>query len=226
VNDFDKYAKDYEVTLHRGIAVSGEDSAFFAKGRIEWLKMCMRRLNCVAHTVLDYGCGIGNATPFLFKILGAKSVVGVDLSQESLDVACQSHCDLPVEYKLINELEPRRKFDLVFCNGVFHHIPPCERSTAIRYIANRLRPKGIFSLWENNPWNPGARYVMSRIPFDRDALMLWPGEVRKLFELEGLKAIRQDYCFVFPRVLRIFQKIEPYLTQLPFGAQYQVLARK
>ena len=35
-----------------------------------------------------------------------------------------------------------------------------------------LRPGGLFAFWENNPWNPGTRLVMSRIPFDRDAITL------------------------------------------------------
>ena len=225
MNDFDTYAKNYEGALQRGIAISGEDSAFFAKGRIEWLKMCMQKLNRVAHTVLDYGCGIGSATPFLFESLGAKSVVGVDLSQEALNVARRSYRSFPVEYKLINDLEPRRNFDLVFCNGVFHHIPPNERSVAIQYIANHLRPRGIFSLWENNPWNPGTRYVMSRISFDRDAIPLTKGKASALVASGGFNVIRIDHYFVFPAFLKFLRSLEPYLTWTPLGAQYQILSR-
>jgi hypothetical protein len=42
----------------------------------------------------------------------------------------------------------------------------------------------------------------------------------------GFEIIRTDYLFVFPAVLRWFRSIEPLVSQLPFGAQYQVLCRK
>ena len=39
---FDRYASSYDEDLARGLSASGEDRAFFARGRIEWLK---RRLD-------------------------------------------------------------------------------------------------------------------------------------------------------------------------------------
>lgn len=47
-------------------------------------------------------------------------------------------------------------------------------------VRRSLRPGGVFAFWEINPWNPGTRHVMSRIPFDRDAIMLTPPEARWL----------------------------------------------
>ena len=40
------------------------------------------------------------------------------------------------------------------------------------FVRQGLRPGGVFALWENNPWNPGTRLVMRRIPFDRNAVLL------------------------------------------------------
>ena len=37
--------------------------------------------------VLDFGCGTGTATPDLLRGLGAQSVLGIDVSTESLDEA-------------------------------------------------------------------------------------------------------------------------------------------
>jgi SAM-dependent methyltransferase len=115
---------------------------------------------------------------------------------------------------------------LVFCNGVFHHIPPGERPAAIDFIAKALRSKGLFAFWENNPWNPGTRYVMSRIPFDRDAITLSPPEARRLLRAGGFEILRTDFQFVFPRVLGWFRRFETALSPVPIGAQYQVLCRK
>ena len=33
---------------------------------------------------------------------------------------------------------------------------------------------GVLALFENNPWNPGTRLVMKRIPFDRNAQTISP----------------------------------------------------
>ena len=38
--------------------------------------------------------------------------------------------------------------------------------------------------------------------------------------------IRIDFLFIFPRALRWFRTLEPLVSKLPLGAQYQVLCRK
>ncbi len=81
-------------------------------------------------------------------------------------------------------------------------------------------------MWENNPWNPGTRYVMSRIPFDRDAVTLTPREARALVRANGFDIVDTTFLFIFPRALRWLRALEPPLARLPFGAQYQVLCRK
>ena len=102
----------------------------------------------------------------------------------------------------------------MFCNGVFHHIPPEQRGNVVQGIAAMLRPGGLFALWENNPWNPGTRYVMSKIPFDRDAITLTARETRDMVGHGGLEVLRTDYCFIFPRMLKLFRFIEPCCARL------------
>ena len=116
--------------------------------------------------------------------------------------------------------------DLVYCNGVFHHIPPKNRPAALSYIASSLRPGGVFALWENNPWNPGARMVMHRIPFDRDAILVWPRQARCLVRDAGLRYLRTEYRFVFPHMLRALRPLEDSVASLPLGAQYCVLSER
>ncbi len=111
-------------------------------------------------------------------IAGRKSVVGVDVSTKSLAVAQSAHASLPVDFKLASEYKPDATIDLAFCNGVFHHVAPRERLQVAQYIVDCVRPGGLFALWENNPWNPGTRYIMSKVSFDRDAITLSTREVR------------------------------------------------
>ena len=109
---------------------------------------------------------------------------------------------------------------------MFHHILPHERTAAVDYIYRALRPGGLFAFWENNPWNPGTRYVMSRIPFDRDAITLTPPEARHLLRASGFEILRTDFLFIFPRMLNWLRCIEPFLARLPLGTQYQILCRR
>jgi trans-aconitate methyltransferase len=152
--------------------------------------------------------------------------VGVDVSQSSLAVARQEYRDLPATFTKLDQYQPSGDIDLAFCNGVFHHIPTSERQESAKYVAASLRQDGVFAMWENNPWSPAARYVMSRIPFDRDAVMVWPSEARKLVSLAGLSIVRTDYAFIFPKTLRFLRFAEPSVRRLPIGAQYQVLSAK
>lgn len=223
---FDAYAGDYDAALMRGVSVSGESKEFFARGRLAWLRRCLDRTGFRATRVMDYGCGTGSATPFVFAELGAERLVGVDISESSLAVARKTHGSEQALFLQMSAFPADASFDLVFCNGVFHHIPLDVRPACIDYIVRCLRPGGLFALWENNPWNPGTQIVMSRIPFDRDAIKLSPPVARRLVSAGGLEVISTTFQFIFPSFLGVLRGLERPLARLPLGAQYQVLARK
>ncbi len=223
---FDAYAQDYDGALHQGLSATGENKHFFARGRMNWLAQCLEKLQFHPRTILDFGCGTGTAIPLFFEVLGAHSSIGVDPSAESIAVARRCHGSAKAQFYLDAEFRPDGGVDLAFCNGVFHHIAPKDRSAAVRFLFNALRPGGILSFWENNPLNPGTRYVMSRIPFDREAITLTARESRGLLEQGGFDILSASYLFIFPRMLKAFRPLERYLSRWPLGAQYQVLCRK
>jgi SAM-dependent methyltransferase len=152
-------------------------------------------------------------------------VVGIDTSGRSLEVARKTLGSKARFYSL-GEYDAQGNANLVFCNGVFHHIPPSDRANAVKYLHSCLKPGGLLALWENNPWNPGTRYVMSRIPFDRDAIVLSPPESRRLVKAAGFEVLRTDYLFIFPHFLRWLRTLEPHLSLLPIGGQYEILCRR
>ena len=223
---FDRYATEYDAALSRGLSLSGEDKDFFARRRVEWLRDCLRSSFTSPRQVMDFGCGTGSNAPWLLSLLGAERVVGIDDSPKMLEIARQVHASEHAEFLTIDACPARGQFDLVFCNGVFHHIPLEGRAAAMDTIVRALRPGGWLALWENNPWNPGARWVMKRIPFDKDAVVVSAPEARRLTQRGGLEVMRTDFLFIFPRVLKWCRAWEPALSRLPLGAQYQVLARK
>ena len=223
---FDEYAKNYDAALDQGLSATGENKDYFAQRRVAWLAGCLEKIGFRPSRVMDYGCGTGSATNFFLELLRPDFFVGVDTSEKSLELARQSFGGLRSEFLLNTEHRADGQVDLAFCNGVFHHITPEERDQALGYISRCLRPGGLFSFWENNPWNPGTRYVMSRIPFDRDAVTIAPTEARKLLRKNGFEILWTDFLFFFPNFLRSLRWMEPALVGMPLGGQYQVLCRK
>ncbi|HLA13554.1 MAG TPA: class I SAM-dependent methyltransferase [Gemmatimonadaceae bacterium] len=223
---FDEYAQNYDAALNRGLSISGESKDYFARERVRWIAARLRQVGAQPTRVLDYGCGTGSAGPELLRQLNVRSVTGVDASPEILATARGAHRDQRLEFSLLTDMEPSGCFDLAFCNGVFHHIVPAQRLDALAYIHRSLASGGYFGFWENNPWNPGTRLVMSRIPFDRDAELLWPSHARHLLQRAGFRVLRTDFVFLFPRVLAALRPLEAQLASIPAGAQYLVLSQK
>jgi len=223
---FDSYAAEYDAALEQGISVSGENKEYFARGRIVWLRRRLIELREKPEAILDFGCGTGTASQFFRELLGPQRIVGVDVSRKSLEVARRLHGSEGSSFLSLEEYEPDGSFDLAFCNGVFHHVALEERAGAVNYIWRSLRPGGFFAFWENNPWNPGTQWIMSRIPFDRGAIKVSPIGARRLLHSGGFELLKTDFLFWFPRILGAFRALEPMLCRLPFGAQYEVLCRK
>jgi SAM-dependent methyltransferase len=226
---FDTFAGNYESALNRGLSLTGESRDFYARHRVEIVRDACQRLGLHPKTVCDYGCGTGDTLPLLRELLGAQRLIGLDPSTASLAEASRRHASLPAQWSTpaaFDEAASANQVDAVYCNGVFHHIPPPDRLDAARQILRLLRPGGCWFFWENNPLNPGTRWVMSRIPFDRDAITLRPGEARQLGESAGAHWIETTSHFYFPHALRWCRGAEKWLCRLPLGGQYLVVLRK
>lgn len=224
--DFDLHADSYDADLNQALAVSGENKDYFAHGRVAWTARCLAKLENSPKCILDYGCGIGDTSPLLQAAFSAERVIGVDISARSIQVAAERNGTSICQFMIFSQFADRESIDLAYCNGVFHHIPLDQRDSAIAYVYRRLRHGGVFAFWENNPWSPATRYVMSQCVFDRDAIMLSPPEARKLLRNQRFEILRTDYRFFFPRFLGALRPLESTLVGLPLGAQYQVLCRK
>jgi len=223
---FDNFARNYDQELERGVRISGESKDYFAEGRIRWVAKCLHELGERPARVLDFGCGTGSTSVLLQQILGAELYVGVDASQKSVQFAGETFGSPTRYFTTLDRLPADFSFDLVYCNGVFHHIPVPQRQAAAEFVYHRLRAGGIFAMWENNPWNPGTRLVMSRIAFDRDAVCLSAFQTSRLLRDVGFSIVHTQFMFIFPRLLRGLRFLEPHLSALPIGAQYQVMCQR
>lgn len=223
---FDAIAQRYDEVLNTGLAVTGETKEYFARTRVRWLEQRLRAMDVHPRRILDFGCGTGSTVPLLREAFSPDEIIGADVSEASLGEARQRYRDARTSFCDVRELDAVDSFDLVFANGVLHHIPPAQRPQTWAAIARWLAPQGVFALWENNPINPGTRWVMSRLPFDRDAVPLRPAESRRGAMSAGLTVISTDHLFFFPAMLRWLRPLEPFLRRVPLGGQYLVLCRK
>lgn len=225
--EFDEFAEDYDGALNQGLKFTGESKDYFAQGRAKWTARRLEEFGVGrVGSCLDFGCGTGSATPHLQQTFDGVNVIGIDPSVESIELAKKSHGGASTEFCTNAEFDRQGALDLGYCNGVFHHILPDDRDGAMSTVFEALKPGGVFALWENNPWNPATRFVMSRVPFDRDAIMLWPRETRGRMRRAGFEILKTDFLFVFPGFLGFLRGIEPMISWFPTGGQYVVFGRK
>jgi SAM-dependent methyltransferase len=224
-DEFDEVAERYEQELAKGLALSGEGSDYYALKRVEKLAEILANYPWPAR-VMDYGCGTGGSIRHLAEALKAETVIGVDVSTKSIERARSIHQLPGIYFNTLKEYDRPGFMDLVFCNGVFHHIEPAQRPSALAYIFRQLKSGGLFAFWENNPWNLGTQYAMSRVSFDRDAKKISPVQAVDLLQAAGFVVQEKLTMFLFPRWLMPLRAIEHLLLRFPVGAQYLVLAAK
>jgi SAM-dependent methyltransferase len=224
--EFDKSARDYEALFQPWLRIAGASREYFARSRVEWLSHLLGGQEVAPTRVMDFGCGTGISLLLLADILHAKQVIGLDTSEESLAVAHQRVGSRPVELATPARYLPRQDLDLVFCSGVFHHIPVAARPAVVDYIYRCLRPGGILAMWENNPWNPIHSFAMKHSEIDKNAVPLSPPGAHRLVGVERFRVIRTDYLFFLPGYFRWLHPLEKWLIKVPLGAQYQLLARR
>lgn len=225
MTDFAGVGAAYGEQLARGLALTGETAAYFAHRRVMRLRETLEANRTHPETILDFGCGSGAAFAPLRAVFPRARILGFEPDPNLRAVACDAAHRENVELIATDTLEPRGDADVVYCNGVFHHIPVSERADAMRRIRASLKPGGYAVIWENSPFNPGTRWVMSRVPFDNNARLLTPGALRALQQAQGLEPVSTEYHFVFPRALAFLRPLESGMRSLPFGGQYVVSAR-
>lgn len=217
--DFDDYSDRYDELLHESTKLYAEDSEYFAKYKVERVREATTQS---VRRILEYGCGTGRNIAHLSAAFPKAEVVGSDVSAESLKIAARDNPE--ARFLLEDDASEMGSFDLIFVASVFHHIPPTERPGVMQKLATRLVPGGMIHVFEHNPFNPVTRRIVDNCPFDADAVLLKPAELRGLFKSAGVELQRQTYCLFVPPRLSWFLPLEKVLGWLPLGGQYWVSA--
>ena len=174
--------------------------------------------------ILDFGCGIGQAVPFLLEAFSPESLVCTDESRESLNVLREAFPT--VRAVRLQEVEDEA-FDLIFVANVLHHIEPRLRHDVVRDLCRRLRPQGIVAVFEHNPLNPITRRIVSNCSFDEGVILLSKSETEGYFsEIDGMSIMKSGYCLFTPEPLKRLNWIDSLLRKVPLGGQHFVLAQR
>jgi SAM-dependent methyltransferase len=218
--DFNAYTQDYNRLLNESTRFFSSSEEYFAAYKVDEVK---RALRAPVGRILEFGCGIGRNIPFLHQAYPQAEIVGTDVSAASLEQAAMEN----PEHRFFEESPDLEigGFDLIFVAGVFHHIPPSDRSQVTRLLMSRLNPAGSVCIFEHNPYNPVTRRIVSTCPYDADAVLLKPRELHGLLETAGFDVAAQRYCLFVPPKLGALRSLERWLTWLPLGGQYWIHAR-
>jgi trans-aconitate methyltransferase len=213
-----------------GLRFSGESRTYFARGRLDFLlRWWMKNKERRPRLILDYGCGLGETTELLAADFTRATVVGVDTSTNMIEAAARCCTHPRVSFSVINGISGEldlEDIDITYVNGVLHHVNPGDRTPLFEMLRQKMSDDGLVAVFENNPLNPGTRFVMSRIPFDRDAETLTHWAMCRHFREARLDVAHQGFLFYFPRILSLLRPLERSLERLPLGAQYAVFGER
>jgi ubiquinone/menaquinone biosynthesis C-methylase UbiE len=225
-NTFDNYADDYAALIRDPIRDQfASGSRFFFERKIHLIRDFFRHSGIDTHSLawLDVGCGQGD----LLRIgrQHFKSSAGCDPSREML-TSC-SVLDVRHQPSMDALTYDNRSFDFVTAVCVYHHVPMDRRTLLTAEAFRVLKPKGIFSIIEHNPYNPVTRLIVSRTPVDADARLLTAKETERLFSDAQAKILARQYFLFLPeRVYRFAGAVERALEKVPLGGQYALFGRK
>lgn len=236
IPEFDKFAHDYtggnDDPLKR---LFGENLDQFIYVKAKWLWNYLthghlRILPDAGFHLLDYGCGTGEMLKWL-KIFGFPGHLhGADVSPLMLDEAEKRWTTIAKpSFSCIGETKTDFADDTFSCivaTCVFHHIELAKRDAVLREIKRILVPGGILVVFEHNPFNPITRLIVKRAVVDKNAILLYPSEIRDRFDRQALINRTLAYLMFFPPKIKIFSNLEKHLNWLPLGAQYVAVGTK
>ena len=215
--------EEYEAMLNKGIGLTGNDRHFFIRGRFDFMGRFLK--NRPPETILDFGCGTGDASAELAARHPGAQVFAWDPAERALAFANDKHRYAGLSF-ISEETMLQMQFDLIFLNCVLHHIRPEHRQETVDKLAGLLSPGGSLWIFENNPLNPGTRWAMYRNPFDDGVVKVWPRQLGKMMKKAGLAIRGRGFLFYFPQWLAWFRPLEQFLHALPLGGQYAFHATK
>ncbi len=98
--------------------------------------------------ILEIGCGIGAMCDRIIQTWPQAKVIGIDISDKSIDVASQLFQSQKCKFynKLPATEDNKKKFDLILLIDVMEHVEKQQRPELIEFIENNLSENGMLFL--------------------------------------------------------------------------------
>ena len=224
--EFNEYASNYEAVINDYVGVFGQPQEFYTRAKADHLRHILdAKGGTKTLEVLDVGCGHGLVHPYLSGT--SYRLTGIDVAEDAIEIARRRnpHVDYDV-YDGSRLPYADETFDVLFTICVMHHVAVDQRDTFLSEARRVLRPGDTFVIFEHNKLNPLVQWIVARIPFDRNAVLLTSWHTQKLVRNAGFREIDCNYILFFPFDVAPLRKVEDYLGWLPMGAQYCVAAIK
>ena len=116
--------------------------------------------NLKGKNVLCIGCGSGEECEYI-KSIGAKKVVGIDISKNLIDLAKKSYSELEfhvMDMEKINFSE--NSFDFVYSSLAMHYLKDWKK--VLKGISRVLKRKGLFLFSTHHPIRYGSKRIRSQ----------------------------------------------------------------
>ena len=222
VSAFDEVAETYQIALRQNLRLIPGGVEYYNENRVKLAKKLTESVGRV-RKILDFGGGIGLATPHLQRHFAEAQIFIYDPSSESVIHAVTEHPSLiPLT---LDELS-NHKYDLIFIAGVLHHVDPALRKSILEMLRDLLSTEGVLSIFELNPLNPVTQLLVSSCPFDEDANLISKRNLEELLNgIDGLDIFAGGYTVFLPPILKFLRATESLLKWFPMGAQYYIGAR-
>ncbi|MEX2164813.1 MAG: class I SAM-dependent methyltransferase [Sulfuricaulis sp.] len=160
--------------------------------------------------VVDLGCGTGELC-WLVNYLGARTVVGVNLSQEEINIASQRITAKFVNKDIVSFLtqQPNGSYDRIFAMNILEHVSKDELVQVLEESARCLRDDGQLVAMVPNATSPFG--CMTRYWDITHQLAFTPSSVRQLMRLCGFS--KAEFRELGPRPHGVISAIRYLLWQ-------------
>ena len=200
IQSYNKYAKKWTQKMRSGNNTAHEyleKPAMYAK--IPDLK---------GKTVLCIGCGTGEECQYL-KSRGTKRIIGIDISEEMVNLAKQSF--LIAEFQVMNmeKLQfPKDSFDFVYSSLTFSYVKKWTKT--LKNIFDVLKPNGTLLFSANHPLKWGAE-----LKREKD---------KNTFVLGYIKYKNKDECEIFGDYLNERKINDIWFEEFPVSYYHKPLS--